>query len=91
MWAILSEELGKISLTWKPGSLEFYRPGLTEGDLWEDECWSSALGDFSIKFARRITVLGILVSESASDLDACKHRVAQAWVHVHSRKKSPLQ
>jgi hypothetical protein len=87
MWAILSEELGKIFLTWKPGSLELYRPGLAEGDLWEDECWPSCLGDFAVKHVRRIAILGILVSESASDLDACRHRIAQAWVHFHSRKK----
>jgi hypothetical protein len=87
MWVILSEEIGKVHLSWKLGSLEFYRPGVAPGEQWDDETWSCGLGEYKIKFVRRITILRILVSESASDLDACKHRIAQAWSHFQSRRK----
>jgi hypothetical protein len=86
MWQILTEELRRLKLTWKTGSLELYRPGVEDGLPLENLRWESAGEGFEIKQVRRICILGVLISETGSDLDACRFRISQGWQHFECRK-----
>ena len=80
MFDILTSEMRKVGLDWKPGSLE----ALKGGDAWEPGCviWSG----HSVQVVQRMLLLGVCVDIAGSDSAAIDHREAQAWVHFHERK-----
>jgi hypothetical protein len=86
MWCILSDEIVARRLSWKKGSLELYRPGVRDTDVLSELVWQHSSGGWAVREVGRVTILGVLISETASDLDACRYRITQAWVHFMSRK-----
>jgi hypothetical protein len=86
MWCILSDALVARRLSWKKGSLELYRPGVKGTEVLSELVWQHSSGGWAVREVGRVTILGVLITESASDLDACRYRITQAWVHFMSRR-----
>jgi hypothetical protein len=86
MWSILSEELAKITLSWKPGSLEL----LVAGHSFlpdEPPCsWAAGGAQVVVACRNRLVFLGCCINSTACPVVMAEHRVAQAWVHFWSRR-----
>jgi ribonuclease HI/exonuclease III len=87
LWVILSDEISSLRLAWKPGSLELYSPGRADANHLPNLSWKHGESTFEVKQVAKICILGILLSENASDLAACKYRISQGWTHFMSRRK----
>jgi hypothetical protein len=85
MFQILSEELYAVELNLKPSSLEF----LVGGEAFQgavEEQWPSVWGDLAVRRVPRLCVLGGELDPFGSPVALAEGRVAQAWVHFHSRR-----
>jgi hypothetical protein len=80
MFGILTEEMRKLSLTWKPKSLELLRVG----GKWSDKsfCWESCV----IALVEKFTILGVCVDSAGSDTSAFNHRESVCWSHWFERQ-----
>jgi hypothetical protein len=84
LWEILSQEIHKLGLTWKAGSLELYMAGRPADDELRTLDWSCDGIHAVVREVRSLVLLGILISATASDADAAKYRITQAWTHFHT-------
>ena len=86
MFSILSNELHRVHLQWKPGSAELLRstaPWAARSFQW-DFAGGKSLG---IALVHRFILLGVAVDAAATDTAAVDFRIGQAWVHWHARKR----
>jgi hypothetical protein len=85
MFKILDEELHRVFLSIKPGSLELLRCG--GGWVAKEFVWGGACGiSHTISLRENMVLLGVAVDSVGSAVCSLEHRMAQGWVHWHARK-----
>ena len=77
MFGIMSEELGRFKLTWKPASLKF----LASHDSYKtcNFSWKNALGVWDVKGVDRFVALGVAIDRRGSTECAVQHRAAHLF------------
>jgi hypothetical protein len=86
MFNILSRELHRVHLQWKPGSAELLRstaPWKSRSLLWDFPGGEP----LEIAFQNRCILLGRAVDSEASSICVVEYRIGQGWVHFHARKR----
>jgi hypothetical protein len=86
MWEILSDELAKVTLTWKPGSMEIVVAGSPSAGASPCVWWSGSIS-YSIPLRDHIVFLGAFLRWDGDPVAIANHRIAQAWVHFWSRQR----
>jgi len=82
-FVILTEEMHKFSLTWKPESIEVVR----SWDYAETSLqWKAAGCTWTIPLRSHMVALVVWVEHDGGDLQACQYRIRQGWFHWHERK-----
>ena len=84
MFKILDEELHRVFLSIKPGSLELLRCG--GGWVAKEFVWGGACGiSHTISLRENMVLLGVAVDSVGSAASSLEHRMAQGWVHWHAK------
>ena len=84
MFVILTEELHRIRLNWKPGSLEVHCIDASIPD--QNLAWAVGETSYHVKMCGRFNILGVGIDRVGSTLHAIEHRIGQAWLHWHARE-----